>query len=168
MCSITVTSVSCFCNVEIKPKRVIFFYVCMCGGGRVGLPMWHSWWRTHQCEWLANAGDVRDMNMIPGSGRSPGGDHGNSLQYFCLENSVNWGAWWASVHGVAESQIQPKQLGMHAPTCICVYIYLAARVLSCNMWDLVPQPGIKPGLPALGAQSLSHWNTREVPREGYF
>ena len=37
----------------------------------------------------ANAGDVRDMNLIPGSGRSPGGDHGNSLQYFCLENFVN-------------------------------------------------------------------------------
>ena len=43
------------------------------------------------------------------------------------------------------------------------YIYLAELSLSCGMWDPVPSPGIKPGLPALGAWSLSHWTTREVP-----
>ena len=50
----------------------------------------------------ANAGDTRDMGSIPGSGRSPGGN-GSPLQYSCLENSMNRGAWWAIVHGVAES-----------------------------------------------------------------
>ena len=42
------------------------------------------------------------------------------------------------------------------------FIYLAAAVLSCGMWDLVPWPGIEPGPRALGVQSLSHWTTREV------
>ena len=44
----------------------------------------------------ANAGDIRDMGAIPGSGRSPGGEHGNRLQYFCLENPMDKGAWWAA------------------------------------------------------------------------
>ena len=48
----------------------------------------------------ANAGDVRDMGLIPGSGRSPGGGHGNPLQYSCLENPMDRGAWRATVHRV--------------------------------------------------------------------
>ena len=51
----------------------------------------------------ANAGDVRDVGSIPGLGRSPGGGHGNPLQYSCLENPMDRGAWWATVHGVAKS-----------------------------------------------------------------
>ena len=46
-----------------------------------------------------NAGDTRDMGSIPGLGRSPGGGHGNPLQYSCLENPVDRRAWWAIVHG---------------------------------------------------------------------
>ena len=45
-----------------------------------------------------------DMGSIPGSGRSPGEGNGNPLQYACLENSMDGGAWWATVHGVAKSQ----------------------------------------------------------------
>ena len=52
---------------------------------------------------LANAGDVRDPGSIPGLGRSPGGGHGNPLQYSSLENRMDRGAWWATVHGVAKS-----------------------------------------------------------------
>ena len=48
----------------------------------------------------ANSGDVRDMGSIPGSGKG----YGNPLQYSCLENPMEIGAWWAIVHGVAESQ----------------------------------------------------------------
>ena len=51
----------------------------------------------------ANAGDVRDTGSNPGSGRSSGEGHDNPLQYSCLENSVDNGAWWATVHGVADS-----------------------------------------------------------------
>ena len=52
----------------------------------------------------ANAGDVRNTGLIPGSGRSPGVGNGNPLEYSCLENSMDRGARWASVHGVAESR----------------------------------------------------------------
>ena len=44
-----------------------------------------------------------DAGSIPGSGRSPGGGHGNPPQYSCLEDSMDRGAWWATVHGVAKS-----------------------------------------------------------------
>ena len=54
----------------------------------------------------ANAGDVRDMGWIPGLGRSPGGGHGNPLQYSCLKNPVDRGAWQATVDGVTKSQTQ--------------------------------------------------------------
>ena len=50
-----------------------------------------------------SAGDIIDVGSIPGSGRSPGGGHGNPLQYSCLENPMDIGAWWATVHGVAKS-----------------------------------------------------------------
>ena len=49
----------------------------------------------------ANAGDVRDTGLIPGSGRSPGGGHGNPLQYSCLENPMDRGAYQATVHSIA-------------------------------------------------------------------
>ena len=52
---------------------------------------------------LANAGEVRDESLIPGSGRSPGGEHGNTLQYSCLENPRDRGTM-ATVHGVTKSQ----------------------------------------------------------------
>jgi len=49
---------------------------------------------------LANAGDSGDVNLIPGLGRSPGEGNGNPLQYSCLENPMDRGAWQATVHGV--------------------------------------------------------------------
>ena len=50
----------------------------------------------------ANAGDVRDADSIPGLGRSPGGGSGNPLQCSCLENSMDRGAWQATIHEVAK------------------------------------------------------------------
>ena len=52
---------------------------------------------------LANAGDIRDIVLIPASRRSPGGGHNNPLQYSCLENPMERGAWQATVHRVAKS-----------------------------------------------------------------
>ena len=52
---------------------------------------------------LANVGDIRNTSSIPGSGKSLGGGNGNPLQYFCLENPTDRGAWLAMVHRVAES-----------------------------------------------------------------
>ena len=67
----------------------------------------------------ASAGDARDLGSIPGSERFPGGGNGNPLQYSCLGNPMDRGAWWAAVHGVTESQ---TQLSMHAHTntYICI------------------------------------------------
>ena len=48
----------------------------------------------------ANADDIRDVGLIPGSERSPGGGHGNPLQCSCLENPMDRGDWWANTHGV--------------------------------------------------------------------
>ena len=52
---------------------------------------------------LANAGDIRDMGSIPGSGKSPGIENGNPLPYSCLQNPMDRGAWQATVHSIAES-----------------------------------------------------------------
>ena len=54
----------------------------------------------------ANARDARDVGLIHGLGRSCGGGNGNPIQYSCVENSMDRGAWWATVHGVIESQTQ--------------------------------------------------------------
>ena len=61
-----------------------------------------------------NAEDVRDTGWIPRSGRSPGGGHGNPLQYSCLKNPIDRGAWQATVLGVAKSHARLKQLNTHA------------------------------------------------------
>ena len=53
----------------------------------------------------ADTGDIRDVGLNPGSGRSLGGGNGNPLQYSYLENPMNRGAWWATVYEVAKSQI---------------------------------------------------------------
>ena len=63
---------------------------------------------------LANEGDLRVMGLIPGLGRSSGGGHGNQLQYFCLNNPMGRGAWWATVHRVTKSRTRLKQLSPQA------------------------------------------------------
>ena len=63
--------------------------------------------RTSQvAQWIKNL--PADVASIPGSGRSPGGGHGNPLQYSCLENPTDRGAWLAVVHGVTKSRIRLK------------------------------------------------------------
>ena len=62
----------------------------------------------------ANTGNVRDPGSIPGSGRLPGGGHGNPLQFSCLENPMDRGAWRAAVHWITKSWTGLKQLSVHA------------------------------------------------------
>ena len=62
----------------------------------------------------ANAGDVRDGCLVPRLGRSPGGRHSNPLQYSCVENPIDRGAWGTAVHRVAKSRIPLKPLRVHA------------------------------------------------------
>ena len=56
----------------------------------------------------ANAGDMKDPGLIPGSGKSPGGGYGNPLQYSCLENPMDREAWWATVYRFTKSQTELK------------------------------------------------------------
>ena len=63
----------------------------------MGLPWWFGC-KASAC----NAGDAGDSGLIPGSGRSPGRGNGSPLRYPCLGNFMDRGAWWATVHGVAE------------------------------------------------------------------
>ena len=68
----------------------------------------------------ANAGHVRDMGLIPGLGRSPGGGHGNWLQYSCLENPKDRETCRATAHGFAQSWTRLKQLSTLAHVCLYV------------------------------------------------
>ena len=69
----------------------------------------------------ANAADIKDAGSILELGRSPGEGNGNPLQYSCLGNPMDRGAWWATVHRVAKSWIQLKRLSMHAHILLIVY-----------------------------------------------
>ena len=89
----------------------------------------------------ASAGD---MGSIPGSGRSPGGGNGNPLQYFCLENPMDRGAWWATVHGAAKKSDRTEQLSTHTHFMISFTLHTSRRrklgprgrlkKLSCDEW----------------------------------
>ena len=59
----------------------------------------------------ASAGDITDMGSIPGLERSPGGEHGNLLQYSCMENPMDRGVLWVPVHRVAKSRT--LRIGVH-------------------------------------------------------
>ena len=61
-----------------------------------------------------NAGGTKNMCLIPGLGRSPGGGHGNPLQYSCLKNSMDRGAWGTTDHGVAKESDMTEQLSTRA------------------------------------------------------
>ena len=79
---------------------------------------------------LAKAGDVRDADLTPGSGRSPGGGYGNPLHYFCMENPMERGAWWSTVHRFTKSWTQLKRLSMHA------YMNISVSTINCEQLSL--------------------------------
>ena len=85
----------------------------MCVPTPVRLP----WWLSGN-ESTCNAGVAGDTVSISGSGRSPGGGYGNPLRYSRLENPMDRGVWWATVHRVTKSQTQLKQLSTHTCTHI--------------------------------------------------
>ena len=110
--------------------------------------------------------EARDASSIPGLGRSPGEGNGNPLHYSCWEHPMDRGAQGATVHGVAKELYMTQLLNNNNPAnqmttpvrilysrcqkhCLFKDTYLfilAAQGLSCSMWDLLPQPGTKPGL----------------------
>ena len=103
----------------------------------------------------------RDMGSIPATGRSPGGGNGNTLQYSCLENPMDRGAWQATVHRVAKSQTRLKRLSMHMCTFICIhiYIYILEKRMTTHSsilaWRIpwTEEPG---GLQSMESQRVGH------------
>ena len=94
-----------FFSLPLPSHYFLLNCYCLCGT-RVGsgLPLWLG----------GDAGAAGDVGSIPGSRRSPGGGNGNPLLYFCLENPMDRGGWWATVHRVAQSQTGLKWLSIHA------------------------------------------------------
>ena len=84
-------------ETEISPKCIAFFFS--------SLDTWASQVALEVKNLPAHAEEVRDMGSVPGSGRSSGGGHNNPLQYPCLENPMDRGAWQATVPSIAQSQI---------------------------------------------------------------
>ena len=84
-----------------------------------------------------NAGDSGDTSLIPGSGRSPGGENGNPLQYSCLEDPMDRGAWWAAIHRLIKrwtrlsTRIAPVCIARHSSeNAVFPLILLTARLWS--------------------------------------
>jgi len=95
------------------PSAILFFFICPYHDGS---------------EVKASACNVGDLGSIPGLGRSPGEGNGNSLQYSCLENPVDRGAWWATVHGVTKSWTRLRNF-----TSLHHNLYLSIH-LSAHRW----------------------------------
>ena len=82
-----------------------------------------------------SACNVGDPGSIPGSGRSPGEGNGNPLQYSCLENPMDRGTWWATVHGVAESRARLSDFTFTMGSLIFFFSVLTAKLLGHCPWD---------------------------------
>ena len=80
----------------------------------------------------ASACNAGDLGLIPGSGRSPGEGNGNPLQYSCLENPMDGGAWWATVHGVAESDTTSLSLSLSVDVSWFLIVVLTWISLMAN------------------------------------
>ena len=93
----------------------------------------------------AKAGGIRDMGLIPSQGRSPGEGNGNPLQYSCLENPMDKGAWGAIVHRVTKSQTWLKRLSIHA----CIFTYMKNDACSTLLFV-----------------TANNWNSCKCPTKG--
>ena len=99
--------------------RMNFFFLKMNENqaGSLDLHFYHQFisktWVSQVSQMVKNAGD---RGSVPGLGRSPGEENGNPLQYSCLENSMDKGVWWATVHGVKKSQTQLSNTHTHTHT----------------------------------------------------
>ena len=88
----------------------------------------------------ASACNVGDPGSIPGSGRSPGEGNGNPLQYSCLENPMEEGAWWATVHRVAKSRTRLSyftSIFIKQLQCAPGIIHTLSLSLSCSLSHLI-------------------------------
>ena len=102
--------------IGFKPMFPTMWPLCILNLARAGLgssPLLFLGGGGSGKESACNSGDIRDTDSIPGSGRFPGERYGNPLQYSCLENPMDRGAWWTTAHEVAKSWTQLKGLSTH-------------------------------------------------------
>ena len=85
------------------------------------------------------AGGARDLGSIPGSGRFPGGGHGNPLQYSCLETPRDRGAWWTAVYGVEQGRTQLKRLSSSSSS-VSIGCQILGKVLHIHTFMNYQQP----------------------------
>ena len=107
----------------MKPRLWGFILPCMT---QQGLLRWFS-----SKESACNAGVAGDTGSIPGLGRSPGEGQGNPLQYSCLDNPMDRGAWWATVYKVSKSWTRRKQLSRKTSMTRQVKITQATQISAC-------------------------------------
>ena len=107
---------------DLLPSLISIIYLRYPYETTLGLP-----WCLSSEEFVCNAGGAGGAVSIPGLGRSPGGGHGNPLQYSCLENPMDRGAWWVMVHGVTESQTRDA---FQTAVLNCLYL-----LLDCELCD---------------------------------
>ena len=99
-----------------------------------------------------SAYNVRDPGSIPGLGRSSGGGNGSPLQYSCLENPMDGGAWWAAVQGVAKSWTRLSD-------CTFTYFHALEKEMATHSSVLawrIPGMGEPGGLPSMGLHRVGH------------
>ena len=103
----------------------------------------------------ASAYKAGDLGSIPVSGRSPGEGNGNPLQYSCLENPMDRGAWWAAVHGVTKSQTQLSDFTFTFHFFFPALEKEMATHSSVLAWR-IPGTGEPGGLPSMGSHRVGH------------
>ena len=110
-----------------------------------------------------NAGDIRDTGSIPGSGRSRGGGHGKPLQYSCLENPMDRGAWQAPLHRVTQSRTQLKQLSLHTHISLRSSRSVSRPVVSSSvtLWTVARQAPLSRGF-----SRQEYWSGLPFPPPG--
>ena len=101
----------------------------------------------------ASARNAGDLGSIPGSGRSPGEGNGNPLQYSCLENSMDGGAWWAAVRGVTKSRTRLSDF------TFTFHFHALEKEMTTHSSVLawrIPGTGEPGGLPSMGSHRVGH------------
>ena len=96
---------------------------------------------------------VRSLGLIPGLGRSPGEGNGNPLQYSCLENPMDGGAWWAAVHGVTKSRTRLSDF------TFTFHFHALEKEMATHSSVLawrIPGSGEPGGLPSMGSHRIGH------------
>ena len=138
--------------------------MCICGASQVVLVVKNL-----------PAGDVRDVGLIPGSGRSPGEGNGKPLQYSCLENLMDRRAWWATGYRVTKSQTRLKRLSrhacMHMGVCVCVlnYTWVLGFDIKCVILWIMRAPMVVEtlkNLPTMWETWVQSLSWEDSPGEG--